>query len=288
MEIQQLRYFREVAKYGSISRAAEGLNISQPSLSSSIIRLESELGVSLFDRKGRNIQLNDDGAFFLSKVETILSALASSRAAFDRKSISGAISIASRNFYTGIFPVITSFRRQYPDVSFHIYRYSNYERLQVREYDFIIHNQSVVLPAAVTSLFIAKRTYGVMLRKDDPLCGRSTITLDMLRDREFVFKRESNGELEMPHKMCVESGFYPKIAVTINSDAYKIDVIRRGAALGIVTNEWVASFEGSGMVFIPLSGFEGYTNTMISWSEKSMDSPVLSTFSNFLKDWYGK
>ena len=64
MELLQLKYFQTVAYMEHISKAAKKLNISQPSLSLMIKRLEDEMGTPLFDRIGRNIQLNDSGKYF--------------------------------------------------------------------------------------------------------------------------------------------------------------------------------------------------------------------------------
>lgn len=65
MDISVLKYFITVAQTEHMSRAAEQLNITQPSLSTSIRRLEAELGFSLFDRTGRGIQLNEYGMIYL-------------------------------------------------------------------------------------------------------------------------------------------------------------------------------------------------------------------------------
>jgi LysR family transcriptional activator of glutamate synthase operon len=67
MELLQLKYFQTAAKMQNFSQAAEMLNISQPSLSITIARLEDELNAKLFDRKGRNIELNETGRVFLEK-----------------------------------------------------------------------------------------------------------------------------------------------------------------------------------------------------------------------------
>lgn len=72
MELMQLYYFQVVAKNQHITRSAEQLNVSQPAISTVISRLESELGVSLFDRRNRTIVLNDYGKAFLKRVDTIL------------------------------------------------------------------------------------------------------------------------------------------------------------------------------------------------------------------------
>ena len=72
MELLQLYYFERIAKYQSMSKAAEELHVSQPSLSSCISRLETELGTRLFDRNGRKLVLNSYGRYFLNKTQQIL------------------------------------------------------------------------------------------------------------------------------------------------------------------------------------------------------------------------
>lgn len=71
MELQQLKYFKTVAQMGKISDAAQSLFVSAPALSSSISRLERELGVSLFDRTNNRITLNQQGQIFLRYVNNI-------------------------------------------------------------------------------------------------------------------------------------------------------------------------------------------------------------------------
>ena len=75
MEMTQLGHFVTTAKQESITKAAGMLNITQPTLSVSISRLEDELGVDLFDRTGNKIRLNDTGRVFLSYVEQALDLL---------------------------------------------------------------------------------------------------------------------------------------------------------------------------------------------------------------------
>ncbi|MFP3918942.1 LysR substrate-binding domain-containing protein [Lysinibacillus telephonicus] len=72
MDFNSLQYFKVVAKYENMSRAAEELHITQPALSKSISLLEQSLGVDLFDRQGRAIKLNRYGKFFLERADFIL------------------------------------------------------------------------------------------------------------------------------------------------------------------------------------------------------------------------
>lgn len=72
MTLNQLRYFRAVCQYDSVSRAAQQLNISQPSVSNAVKELESEFGVRLFNRQYRRISLTDAGLQLLALAEKLL------------------------------------------------------------------------------------------------------------------------------------------------------------------------------------------------------------------------
>ena len=72
MLLQHIAYFRAVAECGNMTRAAEKIHISQPALSVAISRLESELGVRLFDRAGNRMRLNDAGRLFFERTGEIL------------------------------------------------------------------------------------------------------------------------------------------------------------------------------------------------------------------------
>jgi DNA-binding transcriptional LysR family regulator len=72
MELRHLRYFVSVAEAASVSKAALRVNICQPALSRQIRDLESELGVRLFDRVGRRIQLTADGESLLRRSREVL------------------------------------------------------------------------------------------------------------------------------------------------------------------------------------------------------------------------
>ena len=75
MELSQLRYFTAVAQLGNMSKAAETMFVSQPNLSTSLSRLEEEVGVPLFERRRGKIILNQSGECFLHHVEQALATL---------------------------------------------------------------------------------------------------------------------------------------------------------------------------------------------------------------------
>ena len=83
MELLQLQYFKTIAECQHITKAANKLMISQPSLSNTLSRIEAELGVQLFDRQGRNIVLNQYGKIVLEHAHNILRELDNIRTEID-------------------------------------------------------------------------------------------------------------------------------------------------------------------------------------------------------------
>ena len=120
MDIPNLKAFVAVAEYKSFSLAAESLFMTQPAISKRVASLESELGVSLFDRLGRQVQLTEAGTTFLQSCRRILSDLSVSTDEVRALSatIGGKLRMATSN-HVGIHrlpPVLKTFTQAYPDV----------------------------------------------------------------------------------------------------------------------------------------------------------------------------
>ena len=97
MELRVLKYFLAIAREQGITRAAEVLHITQPTLSRQIAELEEELGVQLFDRSGRCIQLTDEGILFRRRAMEILELVDRTREEMTEQDerIAGTVSIRS-------------------------------------------------------------------------------------------------------------------------------------------------------------------------------------------------
>src|SRR5579871_4007674 len=81
MNLRDLEYVIAVADHGSFSRAAEACNVSQPTLSGQIIKLEAEFGLSLFERSGRAVRVHDRAAGVIAEARAALAAAANVAAA---------------------------------------------------------------------------------------------------------------------------------------------------------------------------------------------------------------
>ena len=122
MDIRVLKYFVAVAKEGNISRAAESLHITQPSLSKQLIELENELGKQLLVRGKRKVTLTDSGTLLLKRAEEIIALFdkAQQEVRCDAETIGGRVSIggiATRS----VLSAAAALRQEHPQVTFDFY-----------------------------------------------------------------------------------------------------------------------------------------------------------------------
>ena len=121
MDLLQLKYFCRLAELQHVTRTAQELNISQPSLSITVRKLEKELGAPLFLREGRNISLSPYGKAFLEYVEPAMMALENGRSAvmdmWNKDDLSLTIGILDPYSWRDI---IHGFTASYPNVSLNV------------------------------------------------------------------------------------------------------------------------------------------------------------------------
>src|SRR5262249_21379247 len=120
MELRHLRYFVAIAEERSFTRAAERLWVAQPGLSTQIRRLEAELGVQLFDRHTRGVELTGAGELFLERARTALAAadIASSTGHDLADGLVGSVrlGVVSGAGWTGTSALLGEFCRERPAV----------------------------------------------------------------------------------------------------------------------------------------------------------------------------
>ncbi|PYI51068.1 LysR family transcriptional regulator [Paenibacillus flagellatus] len=124
MELTQLDYFLTVVRLQHVTKASEALAITQPALSHSISKLEEELGVPLFERRGRNIQVSRYGRMFAESVERALSELERGKQAIEEQvnPESGVIRVAYLNILGAelVPKLIREFHQRHPKIRFEL------------------------------------------------------------------------------------------------------------------------------------------------------------------------
>lgn len=125
MDIRVMRYFVTVAEEGSITRAARKLNIAQPPLSKQLKQLEDELGMVLFIRGKKNIQLTEAGAFFKRRAVDLLASFDSLEKQMNNYQMNavGAVSIgAVEAVATCYLPeILNEFHQEFPNINYEVW-----------------------------------------------------------------------------------------------------------------------------------------------------------------------
>ncbi len=187
MNLQQLYYFRKLAEVQHYTEAAKALYITQPSLSDSIASLEHELSVSLFQKKGRGVQLTKYGQEFYEYVNQALGILEHGIAAVREKSdsITGTIDIGCIPTLLGDFlpNALDLYHEKCPQVSFNIFHEKSIpvaEGVSAGTYDIglcsMVENKDDLVFVPITYQELV-----VIVRNDHPLAVHDSIELTALK-----------------------------------------------------------------------------------------------------------
>lgn len=204
MEFRVLRYFLTVAKEESISGASNTLHISQPTLSRQIKELEEELGVTLFLRGNRKITLTDEGLLLRKRAEEIVALVNKTEAELSRQNnaLNGKIYIGSGETEAMrlIAKTAQKFHSDYPNVQYHLFSGNAddvTERLDKGLLDFGILIGSTNLYKYDHLEIPANDTWGLLMRKDNPLASYTAITPNDLWGIPLLCSRQNLVEQEI-------------------------------------------------------------------------------------------
>jgi len=194
MELQQLKYFKTIAAIGKISDAAEALFISAPALSTSISRLEKELGLKLFDRSSNRITLNAQGKIFLKYVNQIFTNLDSAKQELQQSMLHQGphISLLSINALIWV-NLIASFTAEFTQYTLSCSSTSTdyfAEHGFSAQHNYLLAYESEIPPVyaeKLDSIFLFRSTPAVMVHKDHPLAQKEVLDVrELANERVFL------------------------------------------------------------------------------------------------------
>lgn len=249
MNMKQLKYVLVLANAGTFSKAADLLNISQPSLSQYIKNIEKELGVALFDRTGGNLRLTDAGHVYIEAGRKILDLEKQMQDRFADLALhkTGSIVIGTSPFRSvGMMPLIAlEFKKQYPGVCLVVDERGSYELLEALEHGEIdlcltplsaeiqrfdrelIMEEELVLavPAALAVGFLAERMEG---RK------YPAVDVHALDGKPFVMITENQIMQKNLNSLCQEYNLHLIQSVVVKSLEAQIAMVREGIGCALV------------------------------------------------------
>jgi LysR family transcriptional activator of glutamate synthase operon len=252
MELLQLHYFRTVARLEHVTRAAEELRVAQPALSKTIARLEAELGVLLFERRGRRVALNTYGQAFLRHVERVFIEIEAGRQELaDLAGLEhGTVTVAATTLR--LLPdLLGAFRDRYPGVNFRLSQASTAEMqawLVSGEIDLCLASAPIAGPGIrAVALFTEDILLAVPPRHR--LAGRGRIPLGDVAAEPFISAKQGYWSRDLTDAACRQAGFIPHI-------------ICEGDEPGALRSLVAA---GLGVAFLPTSSQRAGAEPEVAW-----------------------
>lgn len=197
MDIRILKYFLAIAKEGSITKAANFLHITQPTLSRQIKELEAELGQQLLIRTNHNVTLTPEGIIFRKRAEEVIELIDKAKREIntDNNTIEGEIFIGSgeTEILKHVACIIKEIRKKYPKIIFHMHS-GNLEDVTEKLDRGLLDFGIVMAPSDLTKYdsvpLPQKDLWGVVMPKDTQLAQKNFVTLQDLENIPLILARK--------------------------------------------------------------------------------------------------
>lgn len=209
--LQQLQYFRTLAANEHLTHTAEQLHISQTTLSGMIIKLENDLGVRLFDRVGRTLQLNETGRGYLAYVNEALTALDNGLAFVeDRRDLAErkiTLSITNPTVWT---PMLETFHARFPRYSIqllHLDPNQWVDELLDMKLDFVVACPENFPLASLEHWVFCEQQIYLYVCANHPLANRENLSLQDIYQEPFIALPASQPFRRYCEKLFRDAGF---------------------------------------------------------------------------------
>ncbi|GLF92136.1 LysR family transcriptional regulator [Bacillus safensis] len=285
MELLQLKYFQTVAYTEHISNAAKQLNIAQPSLSLTIKRLEDELGTTLFDRKGRNIQLSSSGKILLKHVNKIFTEIENAQLEIHSEeqltSSTIKISITNPRFLIGL---ISDYINQFPEskiIQGIGVKSEIFTSLKKGDIDLGIAGHPIQ-DEEIESCVLVNEDIVLVLPSDHRLTGKTEISLSHVADEPFITLANNVEYRDFTTLLCKKAGFIPNIAFEVDSNLLA-EIIKLDQGVALLPISVCRAF---GLNYIKVTDNSATYPVGLSWIRHKMLSSSTRNFRDFIISYY--
>ena len=289
IEIRHLRYFLRVADELHFGRAAEILGISQAPLSQQIRQLEERLGVRLFDRNTRSVQLTPAGEVFADKAQAIVSALSD---AVDETRMAGGLGSgvlrigAMGSAVHSVLPnALGAFSAKYPSARLDVHLHTTEEQLDLlanRQIDIALMRPPRVASGLETRQ-IFKEGFVAVFHENSELAKKQTLSIRDLKDQKFISYTEIRGigYQDIVSQHCRQAGFLPRVTQRVSHTIGVVTLVAAGLGVGIVP-AWVLNEPVAGVCYRPLPELPSAITLVCAWRSDTMN-PLVAPFASELQ-----
>jgi len=281
----RLAHFAGVARTEHVTRAAQEMGVPQSTLSRAMVRLEQDLGVELFARRGRTVSLTSAGRTFLGSVERALAEIerAADEVRGDADPATGKVAFGFLHTMGSetVPELIRAFRADHPRVRFSLvqtYGEAMLERLRSGELDLCLTSPVPDAPDLVGRR-LDEQKLRLVVPADHRLAGRRRIRLAEAADETFVTLEPGYGLRRITDAVCREAGFKPRVAF----EGEEAETLRGLVAAGLgVALLPPPAFARPGVVELTVTAPRAVREIGVAWLDGHPDTPPVAAFKKFL------
>ncbi len=287
MELRHLRYALAIAEERHFTRAAAKLGIAQPPLSQQIKVLEDELGVRLFHRMTRGVELTEAGVAFMPLAQAALQAADQAGEAARRaaKGEIGGISIgftSSASFNPRVPHIIGRFRESYPGLKITLEEKTTaklLESLQSATLDVAFLRPTLGETDGLVSRRLPDEDLWIALPARHRLAGVDTLALVELAGDPFILYPRANGRLlyDSIIAACRNAGFSPRIAQEAPQMASTVNLVAAGVGVALVP-ESLCRLHAQGVTYARIAGDGPKAQLVVSHLRSATVPPAVRNF----------
>lgn len=286
MELLQLRYFQVVARKQHMTKASECLNISQSSLSKTIASLEKELGVKLFDRKCKCIELNEFGKIFLKRIDDALLSIETGKMELNE-------SISSKQYEIKLLvlsatllvaDVLEEFYSKYPNVKFNISKSFSTDE-NINDYDFIITSSYNKLDSNCVVTLLEEEIF-LGCSKKHHLAEFDEISLNDTKDEMYVSLCKNKDLRKITDIICSKVDFQPNFILESEDFNALCPLIKAGKVLVFVPSISLKACKRPEYKLIRIKDTSCHRFISLAWQPDKTLSPSMELFKEHLINFF--
>jgi DNA-binding transcriptional LysR family regulator len=242
MELRHLRTIAAVARHGSFTKAAEELYLAQSAISQQIRRLEAELGVEVFRRTSRRVELTAEGRVILGYAQRVLAEVDGLQSELEELTglLRGQLRIGGV-YPTGpydLFGMLADFRAAHPGVAIHMVEDTQDGVLAALEADELDCAFSALNPDTLGDEFAATLLWEdeivVALPAGHRLCARKQVTFEELASEDLIAYRENSALRRRLERTMAERGLEPRNAFICTEMAAVRGLASKGLGVAVM------------------------------------------------------
>ena len=286
MEISQLQYFQAVARVRHFTKAAEACAVSQSALSRSIAKLEEELGVRLFARRSRHVELTQAGEHFLYHVDRVLRELAEAKRELTQQETKGGgtVNVSFFHSFGGyLLPMLLAeFHAQYPEIRIKLNQHNSkflMQQVESGKTDLCLCS-TMTTAENIAWMYLWSEELFVAVPKDHPLAQRGSVTLRDVEAEPLITLKPNYSLRTLVDQSFELAHSHPQIIFEGDDVNTLASLVAAKLGVSIIPN--IPGVEHLVIVYLPITFPVCKRAVGIAWNTTKQLSPAALTFQQFV------